>query len=511
MIKKIVIVGGGTAGWITASILIYKLNPKIKICLIESKEIPIVGVGESTTGTISQLIDDHAHLGGIKNFLKETGATYKYGIRHVDWLRKNHSFVSPIGSSFERWNKYPTKDYDHIRIYHVAEKLNYVIPLQNQLMLQDKLYYVKHGDKYQMMHDLDDGLHIDAFKTSEYFRKKCLSTGRITRIEDTIQNFTKNDFGGIKTLKLKSGKELDADLFIDCSGWHKTLIKDMGVDFVSYKNNLLTNRAILFPKKNKENDILKNHLTATARKHGWTFEIPLQERTGRGYIINRHMVSDDDAIKEMNECFNEEIEVKKTINFEVGRLNNFWVKNVLAVGLCSNFIEPLEATGLHTTIEQVEHFCDYYLNDTLDLYDYYLQKNYNDNITSFIDDIRDFILLHYQTKRTDTDFWIESSSKKRWTEEFKRKMCTWKKRMPRKSDYHHNGRFHGLSNALWLQVGHGYEIFDSEIAKKELEYYGLYDIAKQQLNEIGVFSKYCVDNAMTTNDFYKLLNNGKIN
>jgi len=223
------------------------------------------------------------------------------------------------------------------------------------------------------------------------------------------------------------------------------------------------------------------------------------------------MVSDDDAIKEMNECFNEEIEVKKTINFEVGRLNNFWVKNVLAVGLCSNFIEPLEATGLHTTIEQVEHFCDYYLNDTLDLYDYYLQKNYNDNITSFIDDIRDFIILHYQTKRKDTDFWIESSSKERWTEEFKRKMCTWKKRMPRKSDYHHNGRFHGLSNALWLQVGHGYEIFDSEIAKKELEYYGLYDIAKQQLNEIGVFSKYCVDNAMTTNDFYKLLNNGKIN
>jgi len=510
MINKIIIVGGGTAGWITASTLIHKLNPKIKITLIESKEIPIVGVGESTTGTICELIDKHKHLGGVHKFIKETGATYKYGIRHVDWVKKNNSFVSPIGSSFERYTTYPTDDYDHIRIYHVAEKIKYQIPLQNQLMLQNKLYYVKGEQGYFMMHDNDASLHIDAFKTSTYFREKCLSTGRIERIEDTIENFTKNDFGGVKTLQLKSGNQVSADLFIDCSGWHKTLIKTMGVNFINYKDNLLTNRAILFPKINKENHVIKNHLTATARKYGWTFEIPLQERTGRGYIINKDMVSDDDAIKEMNECFDEEIDVKKTLNFDLGRLDNFWLKNVLAVGLSSNFIEPLEATGLHTTIEQVQHFCDYYLTDNLDLYDFYLHKNYNERMSSYIDDIRDFIILHYQSQRTDTDFWIEASSKKRWSEEFKRKMHIWKKRMPRLCDYHHYGRQHDLSNALWLQVGHGYEIFNSNIAKKELEYYGLYDISKKQLNELGVFSKYWIDRAVTTNDYYKMLNNNEI-
>ena len=506
-IKKIVIVGGGTAGWILASILINKINPKnnISISLIESKDIPIVGVGESTTGQVADVIQNSKHLGSVLEFIKNTGATYKYGIEHIDWSNLGDSFLSPIGSSFVNNTGYPSSTYDYIRILHIAEKQKYLIPLANQLMKQNKLYVFRNEDKLDEADTLDSALHIDAFKTSTYFREKCLQTNRIERIEDTIVSIVKNDLGFVKELILKSGKTVKGDLFFDASGWSKILMKTMQNSFVSFKDNLLTNKAALFPKKNNETDIIKSCSTATARKYGWTFEVPLQERTGRGYVFNGDMISDEEALSEVKLCYNENIEFKRVISFELGRLQHNWVKNVIAIGLCSNFIEPLEATGLYTTIEQINHFLDNYFTDNLDLSNQYIKKDYNDYIASVIDDIRDFIILHYQSKRTDTIFWKEASSKKRWSSEFERKINIWNSRMPRDIDYHHNGRNHLAGNSLWLQVGHGYNLFDSNIAKQELIYYNLYEKAKNDLQQIKNHTNQWIDKALTTNEYYNII------
>lgn len=508
MIKKIVIVGGGTAGWMAASFANFLTNPNIEITLIESKEIPIVGVGESTTGAVTDVFNDHYNLGDVSDFLKKTGATYKYGIKHTNWVTNDDSFLSPIGCSFEQTKKYPTLDYDHIRILHIAENKKFDSLLQNRLMDENKLYYI-FGEKnnpykeiigedgYRLINNNDIGLHIDAYLTAQYLKEKLLQSKRLNRIEDTITSISKDEKGFVKSLKLKSGQEVFADFFLDVSGWSKTIMKEMGVEFVSFKNNLITNRAGLFPKL-RTNEPIKNHTVVTGRKHGWTFEVPLQTRIGRGYVYNSDISSDEDVMKDIG------VEFKKIISFENGRLNKMWVKNVLSIGLCSHFVEPLEATGLHTTSRQLEYFFRYFFTSNLDCNNNYLIDDYNNQINSFIDDLRDFILLHYQSKRKE-DFWLEASSKDKWTEEFNRKMQIWKSRMPRECDYHHKGRKHDLGNALWIQVGHGYGIFNSEVARQELKYYNLESLSKEHLKYLNDFSDYCVKRAMTTNEYYKLL------
>lgn len=512
---NIIVVGGGTSGWLTISNLLFRIpkNSNIKITLIESKDIPIIGVGESTTGMVYQVLNDHNHLGGVLDFLKKTGATFKYGIKHNNWYGQNHSFISPIGSTFDNVTGYPTRDYDYIRIFHIAEKMKFEIPLQNKLMNQNKLYCINGlpnnpykdliGETgYKLVHDYDVAFHIDAFLTGSYLRDYCMNTGRVNRIEDTIQDVTKNEKGGIKSLKLKSGLEVNGDLFLDCSGWSRILMKYMDVKFIPYKDNLLVNKAMLFPIKNKEDTLIKNHMTATAQKYGWTFEIPLQDRLGRGYIFDGDMISDEQAEEEIKKVY-EDVDVKKVIKYDTGRLNKFWIKNVIGVGLSSHFVEPLEATALHSSINEVNRFLEYYFTEHMDLYDKNLQDDFNGHMISLVDNYRDFLVFHYITPRKDTDFWIESSSEKRWSPELKRKMEIWKKRMPRQSDYHHYGREHEIGNSLWLQVGEGMHLFDSEIAKKELHYFNLYEKAKEDLKGIDKFSTYMCEHAMSNNEFYK--------
>jgi|TARA_R110000868_G_scaffold204610_2_gene452730 hypothetical protein len=516
MIKNIVVVGGGSSGWLTVSNLLFRLpeSQNIKITLIESKDIPIIGVGESVTGKMWNCINHFDHLGDEKEFLKKTGSTFKYGIQHIDWYKKGHSFLSPIGSSFVNDTTYPTKDYDYIRILHIAEKMKYEIPLQNRLMLENKVYNIK-GEPgnpykdiigetgYKQVHDYDVAYHIDANETSKYLREKCINTGRVKRFEDTINDVYLNERGGVESVKLEGGIIIEADLFIDCSGWSRVLINKVGAKFVSYSNNLLVNKAIVFPKPLEENEIMKNHTYITARDYGWTFEIQLQNRTGRGYVFNGDMIDVEKAVDEMSIAYKETIEPKKVLDFNCGRLDRFWINNVLAVGLSSNFVEPMEATAMHTTVSQLDRFLEYYFTKHLDLYNKDLQNDYNEYMNSYMDDMRDFITFHYITPRNDTEFWIESSSEKRWSSELKRKMSIWKTRMPREADYHHNGRHHDLGNALWLQVGLGMHLFDSEIAKKELHYYGLYDRAKKDLQGINKFASYCIERAMTTNEYFK--------
>ena len=496
---NIVIVGGGTSGWLTASTLLYKTHPKnnIKITLIESKDIPIIGVGESVTGRMRDIILNHEHLGDEKEFLRETGSTFKYGIKHVDWYKKGDHFISPIGSDFVNYTKFPTMDYDYIRIHHIAEKLKYELPVQNQLMLKNKLF-----NDEDLQYQNDSAYHIDAYKTGDYLRKKCLNTGRIKRIESTIENINLNSLGGVKSLRLSNDKEIKGDFFIDCTGWSKILINKVNGKFKSFRDNLLVNKAIIFPRPINENEVIKNYTIAKARNFGWTFDLPLQDRVGRGYVFNGDMISVDEAVEEMNDCYNEQIDVKKVIDFKSGRLENMWTKNVLAVGLSSSFVEPLEATAIHTTVLQFNHFMEYYFNNNLNMYEKKLHEQYNTYMNNYMDNVRDFITFHYISPRNDTDFWIESSSSKRWSDELNTKMDIWKNRMPRNTDYFYKGIDMNVGNSLWLQVGMGMNLFDSDIAKKELNYYGLNDRAKEVMNDILNYSTNYLKNCKTTNEYY---------
>ena len=515
MIKRIVIIGGGTSGWLTTlNFLNHTDNPQI--INISSKEIPINGVGESTTGAIVDLLrsDRNIKINEI-DFLKNTNSTFKYGVWHKDWHKKGESFISPLGDEFLNNSGHPSEDYDYYRIYHVAKNNMPYQQTQAQLIKHNKLAYlnVPDNDPYKCEFNTTSGdvdfsfhpphnhtsYHIDSIKVGYYLKRQVLNNKRVKHYDDLVVKAEKDENGYVKKLLLKSGRVVEGDLFVDCTGFFRLLIGDDN-EFIDWSNNLLTNRAISFPTKEYT---ITNHTTAQARKYGWEWNIPLQNRMGRGYVFNDNMLSVDKAIEEMREIHGE-IEVVNDVSFKPGRMKNAWYKNVISTGLSTGFVEPLEATAIHMTIIQINIFLKSYYSDHMDLTKSCQHKNYNRTIGETWDDIRDFIVTHYINTRQDTDFWRESSSKDRWSERLTDLMEIWSTRMPRMEDYSTgNMKFYTLGNTLWYQVLIGMKILNPQVAKNELKSYKLYDDTARHLSERTKFNNHVVKLGYDTEEFYK--------
>lgn len=513
-IKNIVILGGGTAGWVTALNFLQKTND-INITVISSKEVPIIGVGESTTGIMNGLIN--INNGKVKinelDFIKKTDSTFKLGIVHKDWYKIGESFVSPLGDEFKNETNYPHSSYDYGRIYHVAKGLKNDHYTPSKLMLTNKLPYLHLKEKNPYINfdkeiKIDFKLnhvayHLDAFKVGQYLKNFLIKNGQVNHIEDKIIYIDKDKQGFVKNLKTEQGINVKGDLFIDCSGFFRLLIKDNN-EFISYENNLLTNRAIAFPTTDYK---ISNHTVAKARKYGWEWNIPLQSRMGRGYVFNDTMISVDQAVEELEKDYGK-IDIVNDIKFTVGRMKNIWHKNVLSTGLASGFLEPLEATSIHMTILQVNIFIEQYFTKELNFNCEPLINQYNLEIQTIWDDLRDFINLHYISPRKDTDFWIESSSEKRYSENLKNKLEIWKHRMPRINDYQGGlyNKFYQLGNTLWYQILIGMNLLDKKIAEKELNDFRLMQYAEDRHYKKINIAKWIIDNSIDSEKLYSDIN-----
>ena len=510
MIKKIVVIGGGTSGW-TTTLNVLRNTDNPEIINISSKEIPTIGVGESTTGVMNDLIKNERNLKIDElDFIKSTNSTFKYGIWHKDWQEEGKSFINPLGDEFINQTGFPSEDYDYYRIYHIAKNIPYE-QTQAQFMRNNVMQFlnVPEDDYYKTVFNNQSGkvnfswqhiaYHLDTFAVGDYLKKKVLEHHRVSHIEDIVIDVIKNENGFVKSLKTKSGQIVEGDLFIDCTGFFRLLINDDN-EFIDWSNNLLTNRAIAFPTKDYE---VTNYTTAKARKYGWEWNIPLQHRMGRGYVFNDRMISVEKAIEEICKDYGE-IEVVNDVKFTPGRMKKAWSKNVISAGLSTGFVEPLEATAIHMTIVQVDLFLKNYYTDHIDLKNDALQNNYNRVIGDTWDDIRDFIVAHYTNTRKDTEFWTESSSEKRWSPRLKNLYEVWKSRMPRITDYSSSNYmdFYKLGNTLWYQVLIGMNVLNSELAEKELQSYNLMDIAEKDYQNRKNFNKHVVNLGHPANTFY---------
>ena len=457
-VKDIVIVGGGTAGWITALNLLNKTFCNITV--VSSKEIPIIGVGESTTGKLAELIKvsniNEAEL------LSKTNSTYKLGIKHSNWHTKGESFWSPLGLNITNENNYPHRNYDLYRIFHVANELGLENEIISKCMQQSQMPRICYMDYFHIAY------HIDTYKFGQYIKDELLKNNRVKHIEGVVDKVNKNS-DGIKSLKVNN-KNITGDLYIDCSGFKRLLIGNK--HFKSYEDELLVNRAITFNIKDK---ILKNYTHAKAMNNGWMWKIPLQERKGCGYVFSDNHITPDNAKIEIENELGHEIEIQKDIKFNSGRIKNVWEGNVISTGLATGFVEPLEATSIHMTVIQINHFIENYFTHEMDFK--VQQKQYNEDINVIWDDIKDFIRLHYISPRQDTSFWKDVSNAK-ISDSLKDRLDIWKSRMPRYADYGRNN-FYDLGNTLWYQILMGMKLLDKNIAKKELEQFGLYDYAKE--------------------------------
>lgn len=399
-IKKFVIVGGGSSGWIAAAILSNRMkNELCSIELVESDEIGTIGVGESTippfVGLLKALGIDEV------DFIKEVQASFKLGITFTDWKVKNESYFHPFGSIGHAFDHY-----DFYQIWLKAKLQGFPFELQDftpaHVMAKHKRFFLWEKAKQTPIGETRHALHIDASLAAKYLRKYSEQRG-VTRTEGMVTEVVQKENGFIEKVILKSGKEISGDFFIDCSGFRALLIeKTLGVGFNDWGNFLPCNRAIAVQTENVDEP--SPYTLAAASDAGWVWRIPLQHRSGNGYVYSSNYCSDDEAKATLLKAIKGKMLTEpKVIPFKSGVRPELWKNNCLAIGLAGGFIEPLESTAIHLVVRGMDFLLRYFPDQNCNPH---LIKEYNRRMIADYEEIRDFIVLHYcTTQREDTAFW----------------------------------------------------------------------------------------------------------
>lgn len=430
-IKNVIVIGGGSAGWMTATTFIRNFKETLKITVIESPNISTVGVGESTIGGISTWLES-VGLNDISLFAKETDATLKLSIRFEDFYRiGDGGWHYPFGQA----NYFGTVDHSNDwcikKIYYpetpfsdFAETYNSQMALVKNNKLSDNFT----GFDFKR----DKALHFDATKFGLFLKNKvCIPEG-VIYIKSEVKDIKLDEDGSIKNITLENGQVLTADLFIDCTGFNSLLLdKTLKEEFVSYENILPNNSAwaTRLPYKDKEKEI-NSYTNCTAIENGWVWQIPLWSRWGTGYVYSDKYVSEDDALVEFKNFIKrkgygnltDDLEFRK-LKMRVGLHERLWVKNVVAIGLSAGFIEPLESNGLYTVHEFLR-----LLMIILKRRKYIAQfdrDNYNHKCVDMFIQFSRFVAMHYAlSHRDDTKYWRDVSQRK-WTEIDGRVSSSW--------------------------------------------------------------------------------------
>lgn len=397
-VKKVVIAGGGTAGWMTAALLRKVLQQEVEIELIESEDIGIVGVGEATIPPI-QTFNQYLGL-DEKEFLRETNGTIKLAIKFENWRVPGESYYHTFGA--------PGANIGFCGFQHFWLKAQQA-GLNRSLWDFDLNYLCCEQGKFNKIntpnpvYELQYAYHFDSGLYGRYLRK-IAEKGGVVRTEGIIEHVqVDSDTGFITALQLKSGKQIQGDLFIDCTGLRGLLIrKTMDVGYENWDHYLPANSALAVPTERFEHTL--PYTRSIAHKAGWQWRIPLTHRNGNGIVYSSQYLDDDQAYQTlMANLDSKPLDEPRKINFETGRTVEQWHKNVIAIGLSSGFLEPLESTSIHLIQSAAVRLLKMFPNQgiTPAVVDYY-----NADSKQEFETIRDFIILHYHVnQRQDSDFW----------------------------------------------------------------------------------------------------------
>ena len=416
--KSIVIVGGGTAGWLAAMMLSDVAKRKgwgSKVSVIESSKIGTIGVGEGSTAVFRQMLK-HFEL-SEEEFLRETGATIKYGIRHRDWRRVGHSYDGPIDDPALVSPGVPLDTYAVAAGRPVGEA-----HLFQHLLSRNRAPVAVKDGRSIPAGPFHHAFHFDQSLAGAWLRKKAKG---INLIDDQVKGIETGE-GGISALLLDSGARVEGDFFLDCTGFRREIISKMGAEWISYNGMLPVNRAMPFWVDLKEGEEIAPCTTAWAQKNGWIWQIPTQDRYGMGYVYSDAHTTPEEAKREVEAALGHEIFPRNDIKINAGRQKDAWVGNCVALGLSSSFLEPLEATSIHGTIVQVMMLAEW-------LPDPAGRGRYNAAVARQVDDFRDFIRFHYVTDRRDSAFWRDVSASH--PEFVTERLALWQTRMPEAGDF----------------------------------------------------------------------------
>lgn len=399
-VQSVVIVGGGTAGWIAAAALAKTLGRAIKIRLIESDAIGTVGVGEATIPQIRRL---NAILGiDEADFLKKTKATYKLGIEFSNWGRNGESYLHTFGDAGINFQGIPFHHFwrKHSSLHPDASLWDY--SLHKRAADARKFAPVERVGQTSMT-GLAFAYHFDATAYALFLRSLSEELG-VTRTEGRVTEVQQAaETGHIQSVRLESGETIQGDLFIDCTGFRALLIgKTLGVDWQDWSHWLPVDRAVAVPCE--RTDPLLPYTKATAHSAGWQWRIPLQHRTGNGHVFVSDFISEDEATQVLLDHLDAPATAEpRLLRFKTGRRDRLWHKNVVSLGLASGFLEPLESTSIHIIQSNVSKLIELFPDRSFPAANI---DEYNRVVSREYDLIRDFLILHYKlTHRDDSDFW----------------------------------------------------------------------------------------------------------
>jgi tryptophan 7-halogenase len=400
-VSKIVIVGGGTAGWMAAAALSELLKKKnCAITLVESEQIGTVGVGEAT---LPHLRFFNQRLGIAEpEFMQATNATYKLGIEFINWGQRGDAYVHPFGEfgrsingvpfhhywlkSHQQGNAHPIGDYSLPVV--VAKQNRFAYPAADLNSLSSTYSYA---------------YHIDASLYARYLRQYSEQRG-VVRSEGKVASVVQHpESGFIEAVIMESGESIEGDLFIDCSGFRGLLIEQTLQSGYEHWNQWLPcDRAVAIPCASVEAPI--PYTRATADSAGWRWRIPLQHRVGNGHVYSSSFTTDEEALRALQGGLEGEAHAEPNfLRFNTGRRKAMWDKNCVAIGLSGGFLEPLESTGIHLIQLAIMKLIEFFPNKAMEPA---YRDEFNRVMRMEIERIKDFLILHYRaTQRDDTEFW----------------------------------------------------------------------------------------------------------
>jgi len=405
-IRSILVVGGGTAGWMTASVLSRVFAPeRLAITVVESEEIGIVGVGEATVPLLQQL---HGLLGiDEREFLKATNGTYKLGIEFRDWARIGDVFFHGFGDygaemlgvqPHHFWLKLrqlgdDTALDDYSLPYAIARRGRFAIPPRGE---ENPASFFAHA------------FHFDASLYGRFLRGYADARG-VRRIEGKIVDVAlRKEDGFIDQVTLDDGRQLGADLYVDCSGFRGLLIEQaLETGYVDWHQWLPCDSALAVPSE--VTAAPTPYTRSTAQKAGWQWRIPLQHRIGNGHVYSSAFLSDDQAQEILLANLDgRPLSEPRQLRFTAGRRRQAWNRNCVAIGLAAGFMEPLESTSIQLIQTAVARLVEFFPDKS---FDPVMIAEYNRVTASEVERIRDFLILHYcLTGRSDSDFWKHCAS-----------------------------------------------------------------------------------------------------
>ncbi len=433
--KRVLVVGGGSAGWTAAAYLNAALNvgdrKVVDVSLVESPDVPRIGVGEATVPNINRTL---AMIGIDElEFMKGVDGTFKASIRFVNWLENRGEFYHHPFSRFSAG----LRDDAGKRWLMSDRSVPYINTMSAQPILCEMGLAPKVLEPVNLGIPTGYAFHMNALKYADYLRDFSTARG-VTHYLEHVEDVDVTEHGDIAALLTRDGRRLEADLFIDCTGFAALLIgKTLGVKWIDFSPWLLCDRAVIMPVPYDVHypGYVRPHTQSTAVSAGWIWDIPLQNRRGVGYVHSSAFISEEQAQREIRAYEGEHARNldSRFVHFKVGVREKIWHRNCVAMGLAGGFLEPLESTGLYlneiAAAILAEHFP---YGDDMEP----LAFRFNRLMQNRYYEILDFINMHYcLTRRTDTDFWREISRPERVNDRLQAKLDYWRMKPPSASDF----------------------------------------------------------------------------